>query len=206
MLSRQDITDQEFVFLVSQKILLSQIYDARGRGPTSFNEEAKVAGLLFGMAKACEKGRHRLFTRKGHCIQCDTSKIAFIRRFGDAGYVYIAATPKGRLLKVGSTSDVTSRSSTLNTEGGYAGFDDWVIIAHAKIQSMGRVEFEVHKALEDLSLSMEYVRAGRKQITREVMRGDLKRIWKAYQAAIAKVPDSDRWRHQKLASFDFGAA
>lgn len=206
MLSRQDITDQEFSFLVSQQILLTQVYDARGRGPTSFNDEAKAAGQLFGMARPCDKGGHRLFTRKGHCIQCDTSKIAFIRRFSDAGHVYIAATTKGRLLKVGSTSNVTDRSSTLNTEGGYAGFDDWVIIAHAKTPSMGRVEFEIHKALEDLSLSMEYVRGGRKQTTREVMRGDLKRIWKAYQAAIAKVPESDRWRHQKLASFDFSAS
>jgi hypothetical protein len=206
MLFRQDITDQEFAFLVSQKILLTQVYDARGRGPTSFNDEAKAAGQLFGMARPCEKGGHRLFTRKGHCIQCDTSKIAFMRRFSDTGYVYIAATTKGRLLKIGSTLDVADRSSTLNTEGGYAGFDDWVIIAHAKTPNMGRVEFEVYRALEDLSLSMEYVRGGRKQTAREVMRGDLKRIWKVYQAAIAKVPDPDRWRHHKLASFDFNAS
>lgn len=203
MLSRSDITDQEYAFLVSQKILLSQIYDARGRGPTSFYEEAKSAGLLFGIANACKNGAHRLFTRKGHCIQCDTSKIAFIRRSSNLGYVYIAATRRGRLLKVGSTSDVTRRSSTLNNEGGYAGYDDWLVISYAKIPNVGRVEFEIHKALEDLVLSMEYIKAGRKQVAREVMRGELRRIWKTYQAAIVNVPDNDRWRHPKLGSFDF---
>lgn len=203
MLSRIDITDQEFAFLISQKILLSQVYDARDRGPTSFHSEAKSEGKLFGLAKPCHNGGHRLFTRKGHCIQCDTSKIAYIRRYSDSGYIYIAATATGRLLKVGATSDVGGRAATLNSDGGYAGFDDWTVIAHAKTPNMGRVEFEIHKDLESLLLKMEYIRGGRKQSAREVMRGDLKRIWAAYQAAIIKVPETDRWKHSKLVSFDF---
>lgn len=204
MLERSDFSNSEFSFLVSQKILPSQVYDARGRGPTTFKDEAKALGFLFGMANPCSKGGHRLFTRSGHCIQCDTSKISYIRRFGDTGYVYIAASKKGRLLKVGSTSDVESRSSTLNSEGGYAGADDWVIIAYAKTPGMGRVEFEIHKNVEDMMSAKEYEKAGQKQTAREVLRGDLKRVWKTYQAAISKTPEKERWRHPKLAMYDFG--
>jgi hypothetical protein len=69
---------------------------------------------------------------------------------------------------------------------------------------MGRIEFEIHKQLEDLTQSMEYIRGGRKQTTREVMRGDLKRIWKSYQAAVVKIAESERWRHHNLSAFDFG--
>lgn len=207
MLDRKDFTEAEYAFLASQKIPLSQIYDARGRGPTSFHANAKAGGQLFGLASPCKNGGHRLFTRKGHCIQCDPGKIAYMRRFSDKGYVYIAASRKGRLLKVGSTSTLDGRASTLNTEGGYAGFDDWEIIAHSNaLSSIGRIEFDIHKELEDLMLAIEYVRAGRKQTTREAIRGDLGRVWKAYQAAISSSSEWHHWSHPDMKSFDFAAS
>jgi hypothetical protein len=203
MLTRADITDDEYVFLVSQKILVSQVFDARGRGPTQFYDDAKAAEMLFGLANPCAKGSHRLFTRHGHCIQCDTSRIRHASNHFKNGYVYIAATTKGQLLKVGCTSDPKDRALTLNTEGGYAGFDDWTIIAYAKTKNMGRVEFEIIKPLEELTVTRDYVRAGKAQTTREALRGSLQKVWPAYQAAVASVPKSDRWQHAKISEFDF---
>ncbi len=203
MLTRADITDQEYAFLVSQKILLSQVFDARGRGPTKFYDEAKAAGQNFGLANPCTKGNHRIFTRKGHCIQCDTSKIRFSTGFSASGFVYIASTKKGQLLKVGCTSDPENRAITLNTEGGYAGFDDWTLIAYAKTKNMGQVEFDIVKPIEDMVVALEYVRAGKVQTTREALRGSLRKVWPAYQAAIAKVAKPDRWQHHRISDFDF---
>jgi hypothetical protein len=203
VLKRSYISDDEYVFLMSQHILISQVFDARGRGQSTFSDDAKRHGFLFGMANPCSKGGHRLFTRAGHCIQCDTSKIAFIRRHSGKGFVYIAATKKGRLFKVGSTTDISSRSHSLNIEGGYGGFDDWIIIAHAKVAEMGKVEFTIHSALNDLMIVLDYRKAGVNQTTRELLKGSLKRIWGAYKDAIEKAPLTDRWRHPGIQHFDF---
>ncbi|GHC66371.1 GIY-YIG nuclease family protein [Neogemmobacter tilapiae] len=202
MLSRSDITDREFAFLVSQKILLSQVFDARGRGPATFHAEAEAGGYLFGMAKPCSNG-HRLFTRRGHCIECNTASIAFIRRGNSDGYIYLAASQTGRILKIGFSADPVGRSATLNLEGGYGGFSDWERIAHSYVQSAGKIEFGIHRALEDLKIELPYIKNGRTQIANELFRGDLKRVWGAYREQVRPGPEAKSWRHPKLADFNF---
>lgn len=199
MVARTDITDQEYVFLVSQKILLSHVFDARGRSATSWGEEAKREGLLFGLAEPCYQG-HRLRTRAGHCIQCDTSRIAYARRFAEPGYVYIAASRSEKLLKVGCCLDPEQRQRNLNFHT-YGGAADWEIIAWCKTASMGQVEFDIQKQLSDLSTERSYKKDGRDQIAKELFRYEITRVWQAYRQRVAKMEDRSKWQHPRLTSF-----
>lgn len=199
MVATVDITDAEYAFLASQKILVSHVYDARGRAATAWGEDAKREGLMFGLAEPCYQG-HRLRTRAGHCIECDTARIAYARRFADQGYVYIAASKAERLLKVGSCMDPEQRQRSLVLNL-YGSTDDWQIIAWCKTASMGQVEFDIQKQLADISTERTYKKDGRDQIARELFRYEITRVWQTYRTRVAKFDDKSKWQHPKLASF-----
>ena len=154
MIHRSDITDAEWAFLVSQKIPLSHLFDARGRTATSWEDEAKREGSLFGLSSECFQG-HRLRTRSGHCIQCDTSRIAYMRRSSAPGFVYVAPSKAKKLLKVGCCIDVEQRERNLNNHI-YGGASDWEVIAWCKTTAMGEVEFDIHRQLADISIEIPY--------------------------------------------------
>lgn len=201
MIVRSDLTDSEYVFLNSQKILPSQLFDARGRTSTSWGDAAKEQGYLFGLNEPCGAG-HRLRTRAGHCIQCDTARIAYIRRFASKGFVYIAASPAGRIFKVGSSVDLERRTVKLNFDS-YAGQSDWVMLCGHVVPSMGQVEYKIHKSLERYVVPIEYVKDGNKQMSREVFRAELKVIWQSFLAQTKAYNEGSRWRHPSFEKFDF---
>lgn len=199
MVTRADITDAEYTFLVSQKILITHVYDARFRAATEWGDDAKQEGMMFGLSEPCYQG-HRLRTRAGHCIQCDTARIAYARRFAEPGYVYIAASKVEKLLKVGSCVDPNQREHNLNANQ-YGSASDWQIIAWCKTPSMGQVEFEIQKQLTNISIERSYKKDGRDQTARELFRYEINRVWQTYKAQIAKIEDKSKWQHPKLASF-----
>lgn len=199
IVSRSDITDLEYSFLASQKILITHLYDARGKAPTSWGPDAKRSGLLFGLSEPCYQG-HRLRTRAGHCIQCDTSRIAYARRFAEGGYVYIAASKIEKLLKIGCCVDVEQRERNLNLQQ-YGGSEDWTILAYCKTSSMGQVEFDIHKQLSDLSIERKYKKDGRDQVARELYRYEIVRVWQAYKARTKRIDEKGKWQHPSLTSF-----
>ena len=199
MVGRSDLTDSEYVFLVSQKILPTQLFDARGRPATSWNDEAKSLGFLFGLGEPCFAG-HRIRIRSGHCIQCDTSRIAYIRRHSAPGFVYVASSRAGKIHKVGSCSDIDQRQQRLNYDA-YAGCNDWKIIAYSRSQSMGSLEFEIHRSLDKEKIERTYDKSGSTYTTREAF-GNLRKVWQAYRAATTKVDAKDKWQHPNIQAFD----
>lgn len=199
MLERPDITDREYAFLVSQKIPLSHVFDARGRAATAWEADAKREGLLFGLSEPCYRG-HRLRSRTGHCIECDTARIAYMQRFAAPGYVYLAVSKSEQLIKVGSCNDPTERESKLNYDA-YGGANDWQIIAWCKTTTMGQVEFDIHKTLANLSVERVYRKDGIDRVARELFHYEIVRVWQVYRSRIERIDEKSKWRHPKLASF-----
>ena len=199
MVAREDISDTEYAFLVSQKILVSHLYDARNQAATAWGDQAKREGFLFGLSEPCHQG-HRLRSRAGHCIQCNTARIAYARRFAEPGYVYIAASKSEKLLKVGCCVDPEQRKRNLNLHE-YGSANDWEMIAWCKTASMGQVEFDIQKQLADLSIEKTYKKDGRTQVARELFRYDITRVWQTYKARVAKFDDKNKWQHPRLLSF-----
>ena len=113
------LTNEQITFLKSQGIAPAQLFDAshtKSKADREAQMDALELSLYFGGA-ACAKGGHTLRTKAGHCIQCDTSKIAYQLRHSASGYVYLAYSQSKKLTKVGFTKNHprTSGSSTQRT-------------------------------------------------------------------------------------------
>ena len=203
MINRKDLTSEELSFLVTHKIHFEKLYDARGKAPTSWNNEAKDLGCDFGLSEPCYRG-HRLRDRKGHCIQCSTSNIAYIRRASADGYVYIAASKIGQLYKVGSTIDFEQRVQALRREK-YAGLDDWKIICVCMVKNSGRVEFEVHKKLTAYKEPRSYEVSGKKITATEVFKASLTIVWQGFQTSVgwSDLPENKKSRVKNFSAFDY---
>ena len=155
--------------------------------------------MMLGLYEPWDHG-HRLRTRAGHCIDCNTARIAFARRFADPGYVYIAASKAEKLLKVGCLVDPNQRQRNLNFHA-YGGAGDWQIIARCKTPFMGQVESDIQKQLADLSIKRTYKKDGRDQVARDLFSYEITRVWQTYRKRVANFDDMSKWQHPKLADF-----
>lgn len=155
-------TDQ-IEFFQSQRVPLSDVFDATGMRKVDYAVAMKEVGVNFAFGTTpCGKGGHSLRTRAGHCIQCDTSKIAYQLRHATPGYVYLAGSASTKLLKVGTSIDVGDREKKLS-EYAYGGATDWRILASVWVNEAGRTEFAVQDRLRDYATPAQYVRQGRIQ-------------------------------------------
>ena len=150
------LTKRQLEFISNQGIPLSSMFDASGLSKRIYTERMREQGkaFAFGVAPCAAEG-HTLRTRAGHCIQCNTSNIAYMLRNIGPGYVYVAASLHGRLLKVGSCERVSGRQESLRSQR-YGGHSDWEILAHAHFDQRGKVEGEIQKALQRWRVSGGY--------------------------------------------------
>jgi hypothetical protein len=77
------LTASKQSFLRDQRIDFADVFDARSMSKRQRENHADETGQRFMIGTTCEKGGHRLRTKNGHCIQCDTSKIAHLLRFSE---------------------------------------------------------------------------------------------------------------------------
>lgn len=131
----------------------------------------KTLGKIFAFnSTPCDQNGHTIRTRSGHCIQCDTARIAFILRHVSFGTVYIAGSLKGQIIKVGTTSSKEGRSDSLNRTK-YGNLDDWEILLSLRCLSSGKLEFETHKSLQSFAATdIKYVHEKHNQQTYEIFR------------------------------------
>jgi len=143
------LTETQRKFLLSQNISLSMVFDATGL--STAERENRMAGLemkFFYGGAICKKGGHSLRTKSNHCIECDTSKIAFQLRNCASGYVYLAYSKKKNYVKIGySSAHPQDRGSFVRKEA-YGGVLDWDIkkIEHFD-RDAGKNEFLIHARL-----------------------------------------------------------
>jgi hypothetical protein len=145
------LTNEQITFLNSQGISPAQLFDAshtKSKADREAQMDALELSLYFGGA-ACAKGGHTLRTKAGHCIQCDTSKIAYQLRHSAAGYVYLAYSQSKKLSKVGFTKSHPQERAEFLRKEQYANASDWTIKKMAKFEKdAGRREFAIHSHLE----------------------------------------------------------
>jgi hypothetical protein len=150
-----DFTQQELSFLRSQGISPSEILDGRGMSNPIWKALAKQGGFDFVLAGRCTNGGHRIKTRAGHCIQCRTSAIAFVRRENAKANVYLAAAENRSIIKIGFASYIYAREETLRREG-YGGYWDWEILCWVKTPNAGQVEREISNLLSARRIRGQY--------------------------------------------------
>lgn len=151
-----ELMENELRFLWTQRIDESEVMDCADMRPHGYKWAMEKEGYLFCIApRSCYNG-HRLRSRPGHCIQCETARIAFVRRHHAAAYIYIAGSLASRVVKVGNAIWPERRVSAINSRR-YGGIRDWVMLYHIKFANAGKVEFGAHGRLNSY-------RRGRREI------------------------------------------
>lgn len=162
-----EFTDGIKRFLATQGIAEEEVLDASRISRRLYKTVMELEGKLFAVVRApCYRG-HYLKSRAGHCIQCDTRRIAFTRRHYREAYVYIAGSRTERVLKIGSTGAPWNKESYLNTIG-YGGIVDWKVLYFRKVPDAGKVEFSVQKRLAACASTRKYFREGVEVKCREI--------------------------------------
>jgi hypothetical protein len=161
------LTSEEKLFLSAQHIGEEEVFDATSFMRADAREIMKTCGIDFMIGSPCREAGHRLRTRAGHCIQCDTQKIAFQRRYSTPAIVYVAHTMTGQLVKVGSALDIERRINILNNQS-YGSFSDWRSVFWIGHKEAGRIEQTVHQALRAFQVRREYFKQGTWQSANEL--------------------------------------
>lgn len=163
-----NISEEQLFFLKEHNIPLSKIFDAANQKREVYRKSMKALEKLIAInATPCSKYGHTIRTRNGHCCQCNTASIAYIKRHYADGYVYIVGSQEKKVLKVGSTNNIKNRVNSLNFEN-YASINDWELILYYKCNNMGLIETEAHNKLQKFQVEKTYIKNGRTQIAYEI--------------------------------------
>lgn len=182
------LSKDQLAFIKQQNFSPANFFDVSGG--MSKEERKLIMGELelyfyFGGA-VCKKGGHSLREKDGHCIQCDTSQIAYQLRNRASGSVYLLYSSRKRLVKVGFTiRNPVDRASALRAEG-YGGADDWEVRKEVYLeQNGGKAEFEIHSLLGAYVAPVVYQRPGGREVEcREIFSCPLKIAVSAFEKAI----------------------
>lgn len=180
-----DLNVEQRRFLEKHQIPDSWVFDASGMSKKDYVPAMKLLGKLFAFGVTpCGAGGHTIRTRSGHCCQCDTAKIAYMRRSAEEAFVYVAFAKEQNLVKIGTASDVDRRIDTLNLSG-YAGCTDWRLKASFACSSAGKVEFAAQGTLRSSQAIRSYLRNGESALCLEVFDCDVSAAIKAVESALA---------------------
>lgn len=155
-----ELTASEVAFLKKNSLSVNHVYDGRGQSVKVKYDEAKRLGKTIVIGNPCKKANHRLRDLANHCAQCSPSVLHHQKIYETPGYVYVAGSLQGKVLKIGCSTDINDRERTLNSEP-YAGFNDWRMIANVKVQRKGDLENRVLARLNGFQASFTNIRSGR---------------------------------------------
>ena len=196
------LTKDEIEFLRSQGLTPEDVYDGRAQASAVTREAARAAKKRVVLGAPCQKGGHRLRTRAGHCIVCDTSKLAYQDRHLAAGFVYIAGSKARRLIKIGIAKSVDQRERNLNAHR-YANTEDWRMLFHLGVETGGEAERRVHQGLEAFKIVVPYAKDGRDQDAGEVYQTSFSMALRCVEAALVARPGEKPWKSLHWRDYEF---
>jgi hypothetical protein len=180
---RAMVVDELVEFLKRHRIAADELFDARNLTRAEYQVAMQRAGKLFALnADRCERG-HRLRTRPGHCIMCDTSDLHHYRLWYRTAYVYIAGSRSSKALKIGTSNDPPDRIRRLNSEN-YGGISDWTLVMYVLTAESGRKEKEVHQALRGYFFEGKYFKNNKTTKTYELVKCSIALAQRALEAVI----------------------
>ena len=161
------LTPKQLYFLKKHNVDLKYVFNANGMSKSEYRQIMKELNkyVAFNVI-ACRKSGHTLRTRTGHCIQCDTARLAFMKRHVSEGIIYIAGSKEGEIMKVGYSKAVEVRQESLNRTQ-YAGYKDWVILFAIVSEDAGKIESMANMTLSKYAYKLDYYHNGEWQDSSE---------------------------------------
>jgi len=197
------LTQDEISFLRRYHLSPDDVFDGRAYSQAGAREMAKGAGKTLVLGSPCRAAGHRLRTRPGHCAQCDPKKIAYQQRFSTPGYVYIAGSMAGRVVKIGSCINVPQRESQIRAEA-YGGQSDWDVIFHTIwLEDAGRIEHNARSSLYRYQISRPYVKDGARQRADELLKCSFSVALNALAAKVDDIAAAQHYRSQYCGRYEF---
>jgi hypothetical protein len=157
-------------FLAAHDIPLSRVFDASNLSAKLWKQAMMDLDMwvAYGGAK-CAAAGHQLRARNSDCLQCRPAAIGYIKRYLESGEVYIAASKSIEILKVGAAKDSIKRIKQLNYYE-YGGASDWTLQSAWTCETACKIEFEVHRILNDHRHYATYFKNGEVKECRELFR------------------------------------
>ena len=157
-------------FIEEQGLDVSLFIDAEGNPISQIREEMKANNKIFAFnSTPCQSNNHTTRSISGHCIECDTARIAFTLRHYNLGIVYIAGSIRGQLIKVGYTNNVENRVKSLNVSN-IGGVNDWKILYHIQVLNAGMIEQQTQSELEPYLTELQYFHNSHLQVSKELFK------------------------------------
>lgn len=195
-------TDSELWFLSRYGFSTDDVYDGRGESQATRRRRAKAAGKFLILGSPCQAQGHRLRTRSHHCVQCDPKKIAFQRRYNSPGYVYIAGSLSGGVIKIGTAIDITQRENQLRAEQ-HAGFSDWEVLFFIKVTEAGRVEHDASVRVKGRKVYKNYFKDGISQTATEVLECSFSAARTAVVETVGEIANYETWQWTRAGEYEF---
>jgi len=172
MITKDQLTKEQQEFFKKNKVSYELLFDAKGEEMSDelIAKMSELDAVIAINTTVCENNpEHHFRTIAGFCPQCDPAKVATALVEHKVGFVYIAGSLKGKLIKVGCTGDTKGRVNDLNTAlAKYANYDDWVILYEAKTLKIGKVERTMHTELDHYKTSRQHTKAGKLQNAHDI--------------------------------------
>lgn len=197
-----DLTDEELWFLRRVGLSANDVYDGRGESKDSREWAARQTGKVLVLGPRCRAAGHRLRTRSGHCAQCDTRKIAFQQRYNSSGYVYIAGSLSGRLIKIGTAQDIPQRQRQLRAEQ-HGGYSDWYVLFSIWVNEAGRVEHDASARVNSPRHFGSYFKDNIGQTATEVLRCSFSTALQAITDVVGGTEGHQTWKSIYVNKYEF---
>lgn len=178
-----DLWQDEINFLDEHSLSEDDVFDWRGLNSNDRKVAIKQSGKSIALGTMCRKSGHRLKSRAGHCVQCDSSKLSFQSRKYIQSIIYAAYSKSRKYFKVGISRDLDARLRNLNSEH-YGSASDWTLFMAVEVINAGDAETKIHRLLRPKSVSEEYKKNGKAQISKEIFYCSIGDIKQAFLDAI----------------------
>lgn len=186
------VSPDQMRFLQAQSIPLSRVFDASGMPRTTYQLLMRELEMFIAVGVSpCRKAGHTIRTSAGHCAECNTAALAFLRRHYESGVVYVAVSVRIGLVKIGTTLSTQARIKTLNGFG-YGGATDWKIHFQQSCDRAGRVEFLAQNTLAKYRTYRTYVKTGNTVNCQELFSCNALVATTAVKSALNQVDDQDK--------------
>jgi hypothetical protein len=196
-------TDDELRFLRWHGLDQDDVYDGRYQSKEDRHDAAKREGkYLILTSVRCRAAGHRIRTRAGHCFQCDPLKLVYQVRHSKSGYVYVAGSLSGRVIKIGTARDIPQREGQLRAER-YAGFADWIVLYSIHVSEAGRVEHDASARVPSRKVFRTYYKDGFEQTAIEVLKCSFSDAVKAVEESLGPTDNAVPWKARRTYSYEF---
>lgn len=180
------LTNEQVNFLNQHGIPIAKVFDASGMKRPKYIAAMKAVGarIAIGVPPCTSMEQHTMKWRSGHCAVCNPNSVVYAKRYEIEGEVYVAASMKTGLIKIGMAEVATERLRNMNYNG-YGGVNDWEVKFVKRIKNVGKIEYESQKAINHFRLPMVYERDGVDVDCREIFKCDVNLAIQAVQQAIS---------------------